>query len=207
MSDQNYIDELKAAEQQQREEAIADYKALVRSIDQGTKPDHQHAAAVLAAAGKSHADLSADLKLLQDRRRWADKVKSEQTALAEHRQIAEDKKANEEEYAAAGRRARQAGEALADRRRKVDQLLQEIQEAKRNLIKTCQDEALLAELQQAEYACRTIGEELQAVSQNRGRKRHQKEAEWEQIRQEVLSEKRHLEELRDQVLERMVQQA
>lgn len=134
------------SEQKQIEKARADdFRALARAIASGEEPDPERVGRVLGAAGRSLDDLRAAVELYQQRFSLRAKADAAAGLRARCRELEEQIRQADEEFAEAERRHTEATAPLRVQIEWLHRQLQESEEARRDLARTCPDEGLRAQ--------------------------------------------------------------
>lgn len=157
------LEKITNRQQQRRLSKWSDYKTLVAHICDGTEPDGDEIATVLADNGKTLDELRDDAKLLARRR----KLKADMDAIAPleseatkvNQQIADAEAAIEELQ----RKHDEKVSPLYSRRSEINAIRKRAKQAERDLRDSCEDRELVAEYESAVEQLNEAQHELSAL--------------------------------------------
>lgn len=177
MSLTTLIDKIMGKQQEREKARTADFQTIVRQIVTGKEPDPDRVDAVLADAGKSLDDLREAVERLQARRRLREQLDQLPKLAAERQQVEKEIEAADNALTDAEQKHAEMTAPLHARLVQVREGSWAAESAKTQLVQTCTDPALLAQMRDVEsqltQARKEVSDLRNTISDYRDRARNE----------------------------------
>lgn len=159
MSVVSFFEKVVGLQEQRAKQKIAGYRELVAGVAAGQQPDPTEVADILADANKSVADPKADVERSQRRMALKKLVNSMPKLESERRDIDEQIARADRALQAADKQHDEVTAPLYARRQEISQTLSDASSAQSELIRSCDDADLLAEIAETDSELRRLHEQ------------------------------------------------
>ncbi len=158
MSASSFVEKITGLQLKRDQQTNRQYAEIVAAITMGKEPDAQEVDRVLAEADKSVDDLKADVEKSQQRIMLHAHANSLPTFLQEREEIQNRLRQIDAEFAKAEKHHQESRYPLETRLRQCDEAIREATSAREELVTTCDDETLLAEMDHVESEIERVSE-------------------------------------------------
>ncbi len=154
-----FFEKVTGLRRQREEQQTQQYADIITAIAFGTEPDPEEVERILSQAGKSVNDLKADVDKAGQRMALRALAESLPTLQAGRDELVQQIRKLDADFAKAEEEHDEARFPIEDRLRQCDQAIREATRAREDLVATCEDPALLAELEQVESELERLTEQ------------------------------------------------